>query len=150
MTCGTIHIIPLVSIIHTECVYAVLSPNVVRLFLSPVTEFLRTPIHPDKQSFCSNVIQTNPRLVAIVPLLNIHIFLLSFNSCQISPHVPADCTGVGPCLTSFTGEVTGTIVETPTWLTDIYTEKAMQLAITRRVFSFSLKLWRKRYSFGIG
>ena len=65
--------------IHTECVYAVLPPNVVRLFLCPVAEFLRTPIHPDEQSFSGNIVQTNPRLVTIVSALNIYIFLLSFN-----------------------------------------------------------------------
>ena len=80
MTCRTIHVIPRVSVFGTKCVHTVLSPKVVWLFLGPVTEFIRTPIHPGKKPFCCNVIQTNPRLFTIVSVLNIHVLFLTFNS----------------------------------------------------------------------
>ena len=46
MTCSTMHVIPRVSMSSTKGVNAVLPPKVVRLFLGPVAEFIRTPIHP--------------------------------------------------------------------------------------------------------
>ena len=46
MACSTIHVIPRVSMSSTKSVYAVLPPKVVGLFLGPVAEFIRTPIHP--------------------------------------------------------------------------------------------------------
>ena len=75
----TIHIIPHVSMLGSKSVYTVFFSEVVWLILSPVTKFKRTAIHPSEHSFSGNIIQTNPRLITIVPVLNIDIFFLAFN-----------------------------------------------------------------------
>ena len=120
VTSRALHVIPHVSMTRTKSVYAVLPLKVIRLTLRPVTELIWTPIHPSEQSLCSNVIQTDPGLVTIVSVLNIDILLLTFDSGQVSTHASTDCIGFGPCLTSITGVITWTIVETPTWLTHIW------------------------------
>ena len=94
MTGRTVHVIPHVSMSRTKSVHAVLPPKVVWLFFSPVAKFIRAPIHPGEQSLCSNVIQTDPGLVTVVPVLNIDILFLTFNCGKISSHASADCTGV--------------------------------------------------------
>ena len=79
MTSWTIHIIPHVCMAWSKSVYTVFLSEVVWLILRPVAEFKRTAIHPSEYSFSGNIIQTNPRLITIVPVLNIDIFFLAFN-----------------------------------------------------------------------
>ena len=79
MISRTIHVIPHVSMAWPKGVNTVFSSKVVWLILSPVAEFKRTAIHPSEHSFSGNIIQTNPRLITIVPVLNIDIFFLAFN-----------------------------------------------------------------------
>ena len=80
MTGRTIHVIPHVSVAWSKSVNTVFSPEVIWLILSPVAEFKRTAIHPSEYSFSGNIIQTNPRLITIVSVLNINILFLAFNS----------------------------------------------------------------------
>ena len=56
-----VHVIPHVPMPRPEGMDAVLPPKVVWLFRSPVAKFVWTTIHPGEQSFCGNVIQTDPR-----------------------------------------------------------------------------------------
>ena len=75
-----VHVIPHVPITRPEGMDAVLPPKVVWLFRSPVAKFVWTTIHPGEQSFCGNVIQTDPRSVAIMSVLDIYVLFLPFNS----------------------------------------------------------------------
>ena len=79
MASWTIHVIPHVSMAWSKGVHTVFFSEIVWLILSPVAEFKRTAIHPSEHSFSGNIIQTNPRLVTIVPVLNIYVFFLAFN-----------------------------------------------------------------------
>ena len=79
MASWTIYIIPHVSMARSKGVYTIFFSKVVWLILSPVAEFKRAAIHPSEYSFSGNIIQTNPRLITIVPVLNIDIFFLAFN-----------------------------------------------------------------------
>ena len=86
----TIHIIPHVCMAWSKGVNTVFFSKVVWLILSPVAEFKRTSIHPSEHSFSGNIIQTNPRLITVVSVLNIDVFFLAFNGRQISSHWSAD------------------------------------------------------------
>ena len=90
MTGRTIHVIPHVSMAWSKGVNTIFFSEVVWLILSPVAEFKRTSIHPSENSFSGNIIQTNPRLITIVPVLNIDVFFLAFNGRQISSQGAAD------------------------------------------------------------
>ena len=79
MASWTIHVIPHVPMAWSKGVYTVFFSEIVWLILRPVAEFKRTAIHPSEYSFSGNIIQTNPRLITIVPVLNIDVFFLAFN-----------------------------------------------------------------------
>ena len=64
---------------RSKGVYTVFPSKVVWLILRPVAEFKRTAIHPSEYSLSGNIIQTNPGLMTIVPVLNIDVFFLAFN-----------------------------------------------------------------------
>ena len=70
------HIIPRVTIVHTQGVDTVLVFPVVWLLRSPEAKTGYFLVYPHKRSLDAPVIETNPRSLSIVAVLYVDIFLL--------------------------------------------------------------------------
>ena len=82
----TRHIIPSVTMLGSKSVDTVLVFPVVRLLWGPEPKFAYFFVCPHKGALHTSVIESNPRSLSVVTVLNVDIFFLIVNRYQIGTH----------------------------------------------------------------
>ena len=70
--------------------------EVVWLFFRPVCEIIGLIICPGEIALCDPIVQTNPTLSTIQPMLNINVFFLIPYGDEVGAVCPADFLSFGP------------------------------------------------------
>ena len=86
VTVSTWHIIPSVTMPGAESVNTVFVFPVVRLLWGPEPKFAYFFVCPHKGALHTSVIESNPRSLSVVTVLNVDIFFLIVNRYQIGTH----------------------------------------------------------------
>ena len=82
----TRHIIPSVTVPDAKSVNTVFVFPVIRLLWGPEPKFAYFFVCPHKGALHTSVIESNPRSLSIVTMLNVDIFFLIVNGYQIGTH----------------------------------------------------------------
>ena len=77
------HIIPSVTVFGAKSVNTVLVFQVVWLLWSPEPKFIFFIVCPYKRSFYTSVIESDPRFLSVMAVLNVNIFFLVVNRHQM-------------------------------------------------------------------
>ena len=123
VTVCALHVIPLITVFYTKCVYTIFSAKVVRLFCSPGGEISRTTIFPNEVSLCGFVVEPKPGLLTIVSMLDKYIFFVVFNIDKHGILVSTFVQSCGPVGTFLTREVAVAVKIAPPWVTNICAKK---------------------------
>ena len=83
---STWHIIPSVTMLSAKSVNTVFVFPVVRLLWGPEPKFAYFFVYPHKGAVHTSVIESNPRSLSVVTMLNVDIFFLILNRYQIGTH----------------------------------------------------------------
>ena len=86
VTVSTWHIIPSVTMPGAKSVNTVFVFPVVRLLWGPEPKFAYFFVCPHKGALHTSVIESNPRSLSVVTVLNVDIFFLIVNRYQIGTH----------------------------------------------------------------
>ena len=86
VTVSTWHIIPSVTMLGAKSVNTVFVFPVVRLLWGPEPKFAYFFVCPHKGALHTSVIESNPRSLSVVTVLNVDIFFLIVNRYQIGTH----------------------------------------------------------------
>ena len=114
------HIIPSVTMLCTKSVYAVLVVPIIWLLMRPESKFANFFICPNKWSFHTPIIESNPGSLSVMSMLNVHIFFLVVYSHQLWTHRRAVRLSSKPWHACGTCEVAVPVEVTPTWLAYIW------------------------------
>ena len=115
----TRHIIPSVTMLGSKSVDTVLVFPVVRLLWGPEPKFAYFFVWPHKGALHTSVIESNPRSLSVVTVLNVDIFFLIVNRYQIGTHRRTVWLSGQPRGACTTCEVTVATKITPSWLANI-------------------------------
>ena len=115
----TRHIIPSVTMLGSKSVDTVLVFPVVRLLWGPEPKFAYFFVCPHKGALHTSVIESNPRSLSVVTVLNVDIFFLIVNRYQIGTHRRTVWLSGQPRGACTTCEVTVATKITPSWLANI-------------------------------
>ena len=114
------HIIPCVTMINTKSMHTVLVFEVIWLFWGPEPKTLQFSVGPNKRSFNTSVIQTNPTSLAVMSMLDVNIFFLVVNSHQTWTQCRTVWCCKQPRGACAACEVAVTTEVTPTWTANVY------------------------------
>ena len=92
----TPHIIPHKTMSDSQCVNAVFIVEVVWLVFRPVCEIIGLIICPGEIALSDPIVQTNPALSTIEPMLNINVFFLIPYGDEVGAVCLADFLCFGP------------------------------------------------------
>ena len=123
VTFVTWHIVPRVPMSHAQCVNTILIFEVVRLIWRPEGEVFQLLTGVHKGSLNTSVIQPNPGLLPVVPMLDVHILFLIVNCGQVCARIFALIFSGQPTSACGTCEVAIAIKETPARLTNVLKER---------------------------
>lgn len=126
------HIIPSVTMLCTKSVYAVLVVPVIWLLMRPESKFANFFICPNKWSFHTPIIESNPGSLSVMSMLNVHIFFLVVYSHQLWTHRRAVRLSSKPWHACGTCEVAVPVEVTPTWLAYIWVKDRIRNKIYKR------------------
>lgn len=126
------HIIPSVTMLCTKSVYAVLVVPVIWLLMRPESKFANFFICPNKWSFHTPIIESNPGSLSVMSMLNVHIFFLVVYSHQLWTHRRAVRLSSKPWHACRTCEVAVPVEVTPTWLAYIWVKDRIRNKIFTR------------------
>ena len=115
----TRHIIPSVTMLGSKSVNTVFVFPVVRLLWGPEPKTTYFFVCPHKGALHTSVIESNPRSLSVVTVLNVDIFFLIVNRYQIGTHRRTVWFSGQPRGACPTCEVTVATEITPTWLANI-------------------------------
>ena len=116
----TRHIIPSVTKISSKSVNTVFVSPVVRLLWGPESKPTYFFVCPNKGSLHTSVIESNPRSLSVVAMLDIDIFVLVMNRYQTGTHRRTVWYSGQPWAASATCKVTVTTKIAPTWLANTW------------------------------
>ena len=119
VTVSTWHIIPSVTMPGAKSVNTVFVFPVVRLLWGPEPKFAYFFVCPHKGALHTSVIESNPRSLSVVTVLNVDIFFLIVNRYQIGTHRRTVWLSGQPRGACTTCEVTVATKKTPSWLANI-------------------------------
>lgn len=126
------HIIPSVTMLCTKSVYAVLVVPIIWLLMRPESKFANFFICPNKWSFHTPIIESNPGSLSVMSMLNVHIFFLVVYSHQLWTHRRAVRLSSKPWHACGTCEVAVPVEVTPTWLAYIWVKDRIRNKIYTR------------------
>ena len=115
----TRHIIPSVTMLGSKSVNTVFVFPVVRLLWGPEPKFAYFFVCPHKGALHTSIIESNPRSLSVVTVLNVDIFFLIVNRYQIGTHRRTVWLSGQPRGACTTCEVTVATKITPSWLANI-------------------------------
>ena len=119
VTISTWHIIPSVTTPGAKSVNTVFVFPVVRLLWGPEPKTTYFFVCPHKGALHTSVIESNPRSLSVVTVLNVDIFFLIVNRYQIGTHRRTVWFSGQPRGACTTCEVTVATKKTPSWLANI-------------------------------
>ena len=119
VTVSTWHIIPSVTMLGAKSVNTVFVFPVVRLLWGPEPKTTYFFVCPHKGALHTSVIESNPRSLSVVTVLNVDIFFLIVNRYQIGTHRRTVWLSGQPRGACTTCEVTVATKITPSWLANI-------------------------------
>ena len=119
VTVSTWHIIPSVTMPGAKSVNTVFVFPVVRLLWGPEPKFAYFFVCPHKGALHTSVIESNPRSLSVVTVLNVDIFFLIVNRYQTGTHCGTVWLSGQPRGACTTCEVTVATEITPTWLANV-------------------------------
>ena len=119
VTFSTWHIIPSVTMFGAKSVNTVFVFPVVRLLWGPEPKFAYFFVCPHKGALHTSVIESNPRSLSVVTVLNVDIFFLIVNRYQTGTHRRTVWLSGQPRDPCTTCEVTVATKITPSWLANI-------------------------------
>ena len=113
------YVIPRVPMRHAQRVNAILVLQVVRLVFRPESEVgsLLTGVH--KGALNTSVVQPDPGLLAVVPVLSVHIFFLVVDCDQVCAHIFTRALSGQPTSACGTREVAIAVEEIPARFADV-------------------------------
>ena len=115
----TRHIIPSVTMLGSKSVNTVFVFPVIRLLWGPEPKTTYFFVCPHKGALHTSVIESNPRSLSVVTVLNVDIFFLIVNRYQIGTHRRTVWLSGQPRGACTTCEVTVATKITPSWLANI-------------------------------
>ena len=115
----TRHIIPSVTMLGSKSVNTVFVFPVVRLLWGPEPKTTYFFVCPHKGALHTSVIESNPRSLSVVTVLNVDIFFLIVNRYQIGTHRRTVWLSGQPRGACSTCEVTVATKITPSWLANV-------------------------------
>ena len=115
----TRHIIPSVTMLGSKSVNTVFVFPVIRLLWGPEPKTTYFFVCPHKGALHTSVIESNPRSLSVVTVLNVDIFFLIVNRYQIGTHRRTVWLSGQPRGACSTCEVTVATKITPSWLANI-------------------------------
>ena len=124
---STWHIIPSVTMLGSKSVNTVFVFPVVRLLWGPEPKTTYFFVCPHKGALHTSVIESNPRSLSVVTVLNVDIFFLIVNRYQIGTHRRTVWLSGQPRGACTTCEVTVATKITPSWLANICDEDIKRL-----------------------
>ena len=119
VTVSTWHIIPSVTMPGAKSVNTVLVFPIIRWLWGPEPKTTYFFVCPNKAALHTSVIESNPRSLSVVTVLNVDIFFLIVNLYQIGTHRRTVWFSGQPRGACSTCEVTVTTEKTPSWLANI-------------------------------
>ena len=119
VTLVTWHIVPRVPMSHAQCMNTILIFEVVRLTWCPESEVFQLLTGVHKGSLNTSVIQPDPGLLPVVPMLDVHILFLIVNCGQVCARIFALIFSGQPTSACGTCGVAIAIKETPARLTNV-------------------------------
>ena len=119
VTVSTWHIIPSVTMLGAKSVNTVFVFPVIRLLWGPEPETTYSFVCPHKGALHTSVIESNPRSLSVVAMLNVDIFFLIVNRYQIGTHCGTVWLSGQPRGACTTCEVAVATKITPSWLANI-------------------------------
>ena len=120
MAVTALHVIPLIVVFRTKCVYAVFFPEIVWLIFSPSCKVPRSTIYPREVPLRGDVVQSQPGFFSVVEMLNINIFLILADINEDGVVLSTFCYGYCPVCTRVTRKITEAIEIDPSRVTNIY------------------------------
>ena len=115
----TRHIIPSVTMLDSKSVNTVFVFPVIRLLWGPEPKTTYFFVCPHKGALHTSVIESNPRSLSVVTVLNVDIFFLIVNRYQTGTHRRTVWLSGQPRGACTTCEVTVATKITPSWLANI-------------------------------
>ena len=125
---STWHIIPSVTMLGSKSVNTVFVFPVVRLLWGPEPKTTYFFVCPHKGTLHTSVIESNPRSLSVVTVLNVDIFFLIVNRYQIGTHRRTVWFSGQPRGACSTCEVTVATEITPTWPANICDKDIIRLS----------------------
>ncbi len=129
MTVATLHVIPLVVQLQTKGVNTIFFSEIIRLVPRPSCKVRPSNIRPSKVTFCWSVVQSQPRFLAIMSVLDVDIFLIVVHINKSGDFVLTFWLCIGPVCAGFAREVAEAFKITPSRFTNICTNIKCLLAL---------------------